>query len=121
MNIWAAIQRLETLVAQAGELARRSASGAAALVGITRIQVGTATLIGGTVTVVTANITASSIIVAQFRQFVGGTGAAPPFTVRLEIPVRVVGAPGSFEISALTNNGVLSATDTSSVDWIVIN
>jgi len=121
MSLFARVQSLESLIQQAIQLARRAVASSAALAGITRIQAGTVNLLGGQALAVPAIITASSIIVVQFRTSAGGNNAAPPFTTRLQTPVRVIGSPGSFDIGALTNNGVLDASNTSSVDWIVIN
>jgi hypothetical protein len=121
MSLFARVQALETLIQQAVQLARRAVAATGALVGVTNIQSGTVDLAGGTFTVVTATVTANTRIVATFKTSAGGDGAAPPFTTRLEVTARVPGAPGSFEIAALTNNGVLDATNISSVDWIAIN
>lgn len=121
MSLFARVSALETLIQQAIQLARRAVAASTALVGITRIQTGTVNLVGGVATVATATITAQSRIVVQFATSQGGDGAAPPFTTRLQSAARVVGAPGSFEIGALTNNGVADISNTSSVDWIVIN
>ena len=118
-HLRARIEELETTV-----LRSLAAAGAAAgaLIGITRIQTGEATLVNGTVTV-PAIITANSRIVVQFATSFGGDGGAVPFTTRLETPLgnRVVGSPGSFDIVALTNAGLPDASNGSSVDWIVIN
>lgn len=73
-----------------------------------RDQGGSSTLVGGTVTVATANITAASKILAT-RKTPGGTVG------NLSVPSgsRVVGTPGSFAINSD------SALETSTVDWFI--
>jgi hypothetical protein len=119
-QIYARVQKLESSIQRALASALAAASAAAALAGITRIQAGTATLIGGQLTVATATITANSRIVVSFNTAASGGGAN---TAKLQVSSasRVVGAPGSFDIQALTIADVLNNTDTSSVDWVVIN
>jgi len=114
--------RIEALESKIQRALATAVASAAALVGITRIQTGEAILINGVATV-PATITASSRIIVQFATSFGGDGAAEPFTTRLETPLgnRVPGAPGSFDIVALTNAGLPDASNGSSVDWIVIN
>jgi hypothetical protein len=73
------------------------------------LQRGTATLVGGTVTVSTAIIIAGCSIQVT-RNTPGGTIGD------LSVPLanRVAGKPGSFVINSV------SGTDTSTVDWFVI-
>jgi hypothetical protein len=81
------------------------------------IQGGTATLVAGTVTV-PANITASSRIPAPGITAPGAgaiTGLAG-FT----ITNKVVGAPGSFDITAIDDAKATIATAVCVVDWIVV-
>ena len=81
------------------------------------IQGGTATLINGTVTVA-ANITASSRIPMPGITAPGAgaiTGLAG-FT----ITNKVVGAPGSFDITAIDDAKATIATAACVVDWVVI-
>lgn len=108
----ARIEELESQVAQA----RAAAAAAAGGVGV--VQSGTATLIAGTKTVV-ANITASSTIQATFRITSSG-GGTPADTVKIAVPNRVIGAPGSFEVQAQTATDVINSDDISSFDWLVI-
>lgn len=71
------------------------------------VQQGVATLVAGTVTVATANITAGSVIV-PIRETPGGTPGD------LSIGSPTPGTPGSFAINS-TDGG-----DTSKVRWLVL-
>lgn len=72
------------------------------------VQSGTATLVGGTVTINTATITANSRIFVQRKTLGGAAG-------HISTPNRTPGAPGSFDITSA------SGTETSTVDWMVVN
>jgi hypothetical protein len=105
-SLLARIERLEALI-------KRALGG-----GSKSIQAGTTTLVAGTKTVTGFRITATSRIVAQFNTAAGGGGA----TVKLDTPTanRVVGAPGTFDIQALTSADVVNGMDTSTVDFVII-
>lgn len=81
------------------------------------LQGGTAVLSSGTVTVSTANITASSRIVVTQKTAAGTTGT------RLQAPSgsRTPGTPGSFVINSVDTSGVVVATDTSTVDYLILS
>jgi hypothetical protein len=115
----ARVEKLESAIQRALASALAAASAAAALAGVTRIQAGTVQLAMGTATVAGFTITANSRIVAQFNTAASGGGAS----AKLEIPTanRVNGAPGTFEIHALTTADVINAMDGSTVDFVIIN
>lgn len=79
---------------------------------------GTATLTGGTVTVSTTAVTASSIIILT-RQSVGATGANDLGI----LSVGTIVAATSFDINAwtVTDATALQADDVSVVGWMIIN
>jgi hypothetical protein len=79
---------------------------------------GTVTLVGGTATVSTTAVTASSIIMLT-RQSVGATGAAALGM----LSKGTVIAGTSFVINSLSSSDatVLAATDVSSIGWMIIN
>lgn len=79
---------------------------------------GTATLVGGTATVNTTAVTASSIILLT-RQSIGATGAA---ALGL-LTVGTVVAGTSFVINAVSEADAtaLAATDVSVIGWVIIN
>jgi hypothetical protein len=79
---------------------------------------GTVTLVGGTATVSTTAITASSIVFLS-RQTVGATGANPMGMLTRGTIV----AATSFVINAWTTADAttLCATDVSNVGWMIIN
>lgn len=79
---------------------------------------GTVTLVGGTATVNTTAVTASSLIVL-WRQSLGATGANP---IGL-LTVGTIVANTSFEIHAATTASATTdvATDVSVVGWMIIN
>lgn len=82
------------------------------------IQTGTATLVAGTVTVA-ATITASSRIPAPGITDPGAgaiTGLAG-----FKITNKVIGAPGSFDITAIDDTGATIATAICVLDWLVVN
>lgn len=79
------------------------------------IQRGTATLVDGKTAPIAATITATSKI---YLTHAGGAGTTRGILASTD---RVVGAPGSFTITATDLAGVQSADDDSSVDWLVIN
>ena len=81
-------------------------------------QSGLVTLVAGTKTVTTFNLTSSSRIVATQNTPGGGTQG-----VKYSIPAgsRSTGSPGSFVINAVDNAGALVNTDTSTLDVIIIN
>lgn len=79
---------------------------------------GKVTLVGGTATVSTTAVTASSIIILT-RQSVGATGAA----ALGELSIGTITAGTSFVINAWSqaNATSLAATDVSSIGWMIIN
>lgn len=79
---------------------------------------GTVTLTGGTATVSTTAVTASSIIFLT-RQGVGATGAA----ALGELSVGTIVASTSFVINAWSQADAtaLAATDVSSIGWMIVN
>jgi hypothetical protein len=81
-------------------------------------SIGTVTLVGGTATISTTNITASSII-KTWRESIGATGAAAVGNVT--IGTRSTGV--SFVINAVSDADatVLVATDVSVIGWEIIN
>lgn len=81
-------------------------------------SVGTATLAGGTVTVNTTAVTASSIIILT-RQSVGATGAAATGN----LTIGTVTAGTSFVINAVqaADATALQASDVSVIGWMIIN
>lgn len=78
-----------------------------AAVPLATVQTGAASLVGGTVTIASANITANSRII-PIRDVEAGVAG------NLSIGTVVVGEPGSFDINSA--NGA----DTSSIHWLVI-
>lgn len=84
------------------------------------VQGGTSTLVAGTVTIATANITANSRILIQMKD--PGAGAITGFA-GFEVPVasRVVGAPGSFTVNAIDDTKAPIATAVCTFDWFVFN
>jgi hypothetical protein len=81
-------------------------------------SVGTATLVGGTVTVSTTAVTASSLIMLT-RQSIGATGAAALGVLTVGTVVDGV----SFDINAVqaADATALQATDVSVIGWQIIN
>lgn len=79
---------------------------------------GTVTLVGGTATISTSSVTASSIIILT-RQGVGATGAAALGI----LSVGTITASTSFVINSwkVTDATDLAATDVSSIGWMIIN
>lgn len=79
---------------------------------------GTATLSGGTVTVNTTAVTASSLI-HIWRQSIGATGAA----ALGELTVGTITAGASFVINAVqaADATALQATDVSEIGWMIVN
>lgn len=79
---------------------------------------GTVTLVGGTATISTTAITASSIVFLT-RQSVGSTGAA----ALGELSIGTIVAGTSFVINAWSqaNATSLAATDVSSIGWMIVN
>lgn len=79
---------------------------------------GKVTLVGGTATVATTAVTASSII-RLYRQGVGATGAA----ALGELSVGTISAGVSFIINAWvqSNATTLATTDVSSIGWEIVN
>ncbi len=79
---------------------------------------GTVTLVGGTATISTTAVTASSIIFLT-RQGVGATGAA----ALGELSVGTIVANTSFVINAWSQADAtaLAATDVSSIGWTIVN
>lgn len=79
---------------------------------------GTVTLVGGTATISTTAITASSIVMLT-RQSVGSTGAAALGA----LSVGTITAGTSFVINAWTTASAvaLATTDVSSIGWMIIN
>lgn len=81
-------------------------------------QKGADTLAAGTKAVATANITATSRILATVKDPLGAVQG-----VKLAVPTagRVVGAPGSFTVNGVDVSGATVATDVSTFDWEVVN
>lgn len=79
---------------------------------------GTVTLVGGTATVNTTAVTASSIIFLT-RMSVGATGANDLGV----LSVGTISATNSFDINAwtVTNATALQADDVSSIGWMIVN
>jgi hypothetical protein len=79
---------------------------------------GKVTLVGGTATVSTTAVTASSIIFMT-RQGVGATGAA----ALGELSVGTISAGASFIINAWSSTDAtsLQASDVSSIGWMIVN
>jgi hypothetical protein len=80
-------------------------------------QSGAAVLAAGTVTVSGVTLTATSVIMLS-RKTAGGTAGAGG--VMAPSGSRTVGGAGSFVINAVDLTGALVATDTSTLDWLVI-
>lgn len=80
------------------------------------IQGGTGTLINGTVTVA-ANITASSRVNVTMTD--PGAGAITGFAA-LQVSNKVVGAPGSFDVTAIDDAKATIATAVCVFDWVVV-
>lgn len=82
------------------------------------LQVGTATLSSGTVTV-TANITSTSRIFLTMKD--PGAGALTTF-IALDAPVgsRSTGTPGSFVVNGIDNAKATLATAACTFDWLVV-
>lgn len=80
------------------------------------LAAGTATLVAGTVTVA-AKVTATSRILTSLNT-PGGGGNGVDY--KAPAASRVVGAPGSFVITAVDAAGATVATDVSTVDWVVV-
>lgn len=81
------------------------------------VKKGTGTLVAGTVTINTATITASSRIMVQMTD--PGAGAITGFA-SLKVTNKVVGAPGSFDVTAIDDAKATIATAVCVFDWIVI-
>lgn len=83
------------------------------------MQAGTGTLVAGTATVA-ANITALSRIVVSMKD--PGAGAITGYAA-LKVPAaaRVVGAPGSFDVTAIDDAKATIATAVCTFDWHVEN
>jgi hypothetical protein len=81
------------------------------------IQSGSDTLVAGTVTVA-ANITASSRIPAPGITD-PGVGAITGLAA-LKITNKVVGAPGSFDVTAIDDTGATIATAVCVFEWLVV-
>lgn len=81
-------------------------------------SIGTVTLVGGTATIATTAITASSII-KTWRESVGATGAAA--TGNITVGTRTAGV--SFVINAVdpADATALAATDVSVIGWEIVN
>lgn len=82
------------------------------------LQAGTVALTSGVSPAIAATITASSKIVGFLKTPSGGS-----LTVKFAAlgTDRVVGAPGSFKLSALDAAGAVNAADGSALDWLVVN
>lgn len=87
---------------------------------LSTVQGGTATLIGGTLAIATANITANSRVLINMKDF--GAGAITGLAA-LAVPdaTRVVGAPGSFTVNAVDDAKALIVTAVCTFDWFVFN
>jgi len=81
------------------------------------LQYGTGTLVAGTVTIA-ATITANSRIPAPGMTDPG----AGPITgfAAFEITNKVIGAPGSFDVTAIDDTGATIVAAVCTFDWIVI-
>lgn len=83
------------------------------------VQSGTGTLgAGGTVTIASATITASSRIFVNMTD--PGAGAITGFA-SLRVSNKVVGAPGSFDVTAIDDAKAAIVTAVCVFDWLVIN
>jgi hypothetical protein len=82
------------------------------------VQKGTTTLVAGVSPLVAATITATSRIGFAIKDPANGA-----LTVKFAALTadRVVGAPGSFRITALLAAGTINIADTSAMDWWVFN
>lgn len=112
------IQLVDTLAASLVDVATKAKADINTTQGT--IQSGTITLTAGTVTVNTGiTITANSRIVLT-RTAQGGTSTTVVF---YDVTSKTVGAPatGAFTVQARTAPGVLVNTDTSTLDYIIIN
>lgn len=100
----------------AGNKINRTSVGTTAAAGANSI--GTVTLVAGTATVATSNVTASSLI-QLWRQSVGATGAA----ALGELVVGTITAGTSFVINAalISSATSLATTDVSVVGWNITN
>lgn len=76
---------------------------------------GTATLASGTVTVATTSVTASSVILVSYNEVAGTSGA------NVEAPSSSIVAGTSFVINGVDTAGAVVATDTSTVNWLILN
>lgn len=85
--------------------------------GVQTIQVGTATLVSGTVTVSTANIGSDSKVFVTRTAIPGGAATG-------EIGLAVLGVstgnPGSFTITAIDKDGATVTNDDATVNWMVV-
>jgi glyoxylate utilization-related uncharacterized protein len=83
------------------------------------IQTGTITLVAGTITVATGITITSGSRILLTRTAQGGTSAT---VVDYMVTAKTVGAPGTgaFTVTAATGPGVTVATDTSTLDYIII-
>lgn len=82
------------------------------------VQKGTTTLVAGASPAIAATITASSRIGVTLKDPANGTLTHKFAALSAD---RVVGAPGSFKITALLAAGTINAADTSTMDWWVFN
>jgi len=100
----------------AGNKMVRTSVGSGAAAGANSI--GTATLVGGTITISTTSLGASSLV-RVWRESIGATGAAA--TGNLVVGTRTAGV--SFVINAVSaaDATALAATDVSVVGWEIIN
>lgn len=83
------------------------------------MQAGTGTLVAGTATIA-ANITALSRITVSMKD--PGAGAITGFAgFKVPAAARVVGAPGSFDVTAIDDAKATIATAVCTFDWMVEN
>jgi hypothetical protein len=79
-------------------------------------QSGTVTLVAGTATIASANITATSRIF-----YTRTTAGSPSSTVHYGTTSKTPGAPGSFTVNAQVAAGTINIADTSTLDYVVVN
>jgi len=82
------------------------------------VQKGTTTLVSGVSPAITAELTATSVIVASLKTSAGTVTSTINYAALSTD--RNTGAQ-TFKVSAVKNDGTVDTTDTSVVDWIVVN
>lgn len=113
---WERVELLEAIAALQESAA--SASAALTTLAALNIQAGTATLVAGVALLVPATITATSRVVVTMTD--PGAGAITGFA-GFKVTNQVVGAPGSFDITAIDDAKATIITAVCVVAWHVID